>query len=102
MKDRVNEPRLILFILERFTDDKFIPSLGVTSDAVAGGYDRVAVAETFTVLSSPHGVVKAADGRVLADERYLERSGRNKSAAYKLTPKGIAERERLRAVLRED
>ena len=54
------------------------------------------------MLSSPHGVVKAADGRVLADERYLERRGRNKSAAYKLTPKGIAERERLRVVLLED
>jgi hypothetical protein len=102
MKDRVNEPRLILFILERFTDDKFAPSLGVTTDAVALGYDRTAVADTFTVLSSPHGIVKAADGRLLADERYLDRSGRNKSTAYKLTPKGVAERERLRAILKED
>lgn len=99
MKDRVGDPRLIVLILIQFNSDSFTPSLGVNQLAVEQGYDAVSVRETLTVMSSPHKVIKDRAGVPVADDRLVERKGKNKGASYRLTPYGVQELARLRGIL---
>ena len=99
MKSHANDPRLSHLILNQFNAKSFVPSIGTTTVTAEAGYDKDSTSSALMMMSSEHRVIKNQQGEVLADERYLERSGTRKSTSYRLTPYGEQERQRLGALL---